>query len=172
MSGQSQSRRYLALSEVPEPDERPASSHSFARNSWALIPIARAVVSARLSLGPRSMPMAASREASKSAGDWPGTAGAGNLRIAFSSTANRDLSLDCIYFQSAFTTPATLSQRDGLAVSAARSNSDTRASMSSISIAFEAWAKIESATRARTDAGVFGSTSSFISVVAAAEVPC
>jgi hypothetical protein len=54
----------------------------------------------------------------------------------------------------------------------ARSSSDTRASMSSISMAFEAWAKIESATRARTDAGVFGSSRSLIRVVAAAEVPC
>ena len=45
----------------------------------------------RLSAGPRSMPMAESREASKSAGDWPGTAGAGNLGIAFSIQAIRDL---------------------------------------------------------------------------------
>jgi hypothetical protein len=42
------------------------------------------------------MPIAASREASKSAGDWPDTAGAGELRTAFSSLANRDLSFDCI----------------------------------------------------------------------------
>jgi hypothetical protein len=42
------------------------------------------------------MPIAASREASKSAGDWPGTVGGGSFRIAFSSTANRDLSVDCI----------------------------------------------------------------------------
>ena len=74
----------------------PASSSSFARNSLALIPIARAVVSARLSLGPRSIPMAASREASKSAGDSHGTAGGATFRMAFSSRANRDLSLDCI----------------------------------------------------------------------------
>src|SRR5260370_27350725 len=48
----------------------------------------------------------------------------------------------------------------------------TRASISSISMALAAWLKIESATRARTDAGVFWSISSFSSVVAAAEVPC
>src|ERR1035437_5258904 len=73
----------------------PASTHSFARNSLTVIPMARAVVSARLSLGPRSIPMAASREASKSAGDCSSTGG-GSFRIAFSSIANRDLSLDCI----------------------------------------------------------------------------
>jgi hypothetical protein len=56
----------------------------------------RTVWSARLSVGPRSKPMAASREASNSAGDSSPTVGAGNLRIAFSSRANRDLSLDCI----------------------------------------------------------------------------
>ena len=88
--------RYSLLSEVPDVYEPPASSHSFARNSLASIPMARAVVSARLSLGPRSMPIAASREASKSAGDGPGTAGGGSFRNAFSSVANRDLSFDCI----------------------------------------------------------------------------
>jgi hypothetical protein len=40
--------------------------------------------------------MAASREASKSAGDGPGTVGGGSFRIAFSSSANRVLSFDCI----------------------------------------------------------------------------
>jgi hypothetical protein len=55
--------------------------------------MARAVVSARLSLGPRSIPQAARREASKSAGDWPGTTGAGNLWIDLSIRAIRDLSL-------------------------------------------------------------------------------
>src|SRR5260370_23002490 len=39
-------------------------------------------------------------------------------------------------------------------------------------MALAAWLKIESATRARTDASVFWSISSFSSVVAAAEVPC
>jgi hypothetical protein len=58
----------------------PASTHSFARNSLTVIPIARAVVSAKLSLGPRSIPMAASRAASKSAGGWPNTVGAGGSR--------------------------------------------------------------------------------------------
>jgi hypothetical protein len=42
--------------------------------------------------------------------------------------------------------------------------------MSSISIALAAWLKIASAARTRTDTGVFGSPSGFISV-AAAEVP-
>src|SRR5258708_27876287 len=54
----------------------------------------------------------------------------------------------------------------------AASSADTRASISSISMALAAWLKIESATRARTDAGVFWSISSFSNVVAAAEVPC
>ena len=55
---------------------------------------------------------------------------------------------------------------------AGRSRFDKRSSISSISIALAAWLKIESATRARTDAGVLGSISSFSSVVAAADVPC
>jgi hypothetical protein len=50
----------------------------------------------------------------------------------------------------------------------AASSADTRASMSSISMALAAWLKMESATRALTDAGVAGSTSSLINVVAAA----
>src|SRR5258708_1333250 len=54
----------------------------------------------------------------------------------------------------------------------AASSAATRASISSISMALAAWLKIESATRARTDAGVLGSMRSFRSVVAAAEVPC
>jgi hypothetical protein len=88
--------RYVVLSVASEGYEPPANSSSFARNSLTVIPIARAVVSARLSLGPRSTPIAASREASRSAGDSHGTAGGATLRIAFSSRANRDLSLDCI----------------------------------------------------------------------------
>src|ERR1035437_9324243 len=64
------------------------------------------------------------------------------------------------------------SQRNCLAASAARSRSDTRASMSSISMALAAWLKIASAARTRTDAGVPGSIIVFSSVVAAAEVPC
>src|SRR4051794_26584728 len=46
--------RYALISEVPAPYEPPAITHSFARNSPKLIPMARAVVSARLSLGSRS----------------------------------------------------------------------------------------------------------------------
>src|ERR1017187_10719226 len=40
--------------------------------------------------------MAASREASKSAGDWPGAVGAATFAIALSSSAIRDLSLLCM----------------------------------------------------------------------------
>src|ERR1017187_2172933 len=58
--------------------------------------MARAVVSARLSLGPRSNPMAASREASKSAGDSPTTAGLSTFAIAFSTRSIRNLSLLCM----------------------------------------------------------------------------
>jgi hypothetical protein len=47
-------------------------------------------------LGPRSIPMAASREASKSTGDWPGAVGAATFAIALSSSAIRDLSLLCM----------------------------------------------------------------------------
>jgi hypothetical protein len=77
--------------------ERPARRWNSARSSRTLIPIALAVVSARLSLGPRSIPIAASREASNSAADSAGATGAGNLGIDFSIRAIRDLSLVCIF---------------------------------------------------------------------------
>src|SRR5260370_2607137 len=54
----------------------------------------------------------------------------------------------------------------------AASSAATRASISSISMALAAWLKIESATRARTDAGGFGSMRRFRRVVAAPERPC
>jgi hypothetical protein len=54
----------------------------------------------------------------------------------------------------------------------AASSADTRASISSISMALAAWLKIASAARTLTDAGVAGSIIVFSSVVAAAEVPC
>jgi hypothetical protein len=59
----------------------PARRCSSARNSWQLIPIALAVISARLSLGPRTKPMASSRAAIKGAGDGTGTGG--GFGIAF-----------------------------------------------------------------------------------------
>jgi hypothetical protein len=65
-----------------------------------------------------------------------------------------------------------LSHFPGWDVAAARSSSDTRASISSISMALAAWLKIASAARTRTDAGVAGSIIVFSSVVAAAEVAC
>ena len=70
--------------------------------------MARAVVSAKLSLGPRSIPQPARREASKSAGHWLGTTGAGNLGSVLSMRAIRDLSL---WFISVLSQAATSSAR-------------------------------------------------------------
>jgi hypothetical protein len=85
-----------ALSTVIGSYALPARRRSSARNSRTLIPIARAVVSARLSFGPRSTPQAASQEANKSAGDSPGTVGLGTLAIAFSTRSIRNLSVLCM----------------------------------------------------------------------------
>jgi hypothetical protein len=62
-----------------------------ARSSWHVIPSARAVISARLSLGPSTKPIAASRAAIKGARD--GRGGRGGFGIAFSIRAIRDLRL-------------------------------------------------------------------------------
>jgi hypothetical protein len=85
-----------------------ASSHNFARKSLTPIPMARAVVSAKLSLGPRSIPQPARGEATKSAGHWLGTTGAGNLGSVLSMRAIRDLSL---WFISPLSQAATSSAR-------------------------------------------------------------
>ena len=70
--------------------------------------MARAVVSAKLSLGPRSIPQPARGEATKSAGHWLGTTGAGNLGSVLSMRAIRDLSL---WFISVLSQAATSSAR-------------------------------------------------------------
>src|ERR1035437_3007104 len=70
--------------------------------------MARAVVSAKLSLGPRSIPQPARREASKSAGHCLGTTGAGNLGGGLSMRAIRVLGL---WFISALSQAATSSAR-------------------------------------------------------------
>ena len=90
--GTRRERRYVRLSVATHCARRQSS----ARNSRTLIPMARAVVSARLSLGPRSTPQAASQEASKTAGDSPDTVGLSTLAIAFSTRSIRDLSVLCM----------------------------------------------------------------------------
>jgi hypothetical protein len=67
---------------------------------------------------------------------------------------------------------AVLSHRACFDASAARSKSDTRASISSSSIAFAAWSSTLSAARTRVDAGAFESIMIFSSVETAALDAC
>jgi hypothetical protein len=74
---------------------RPAARRcSSARNSWQLIPIALAIISAGLSLGPCTKPLAASRAII--VGTTDGTGGRGGFGSAFSIRAIRDLRLVCM----------------------------------------------------------------------------
>lgn len=87
---------------------------------------------------------------------WPPAVPAFERRSGSSSFALVPAPRDCTF------------QAHCFCASAPRSSSETRASMSSISIALAAWPKMASAARTRTDAGVAGSIMVVSSVVAAA----